>query len=328
MRRKEAEAAVRGRKKFYMLVGLPGSGKTSYAKEMLAAAETEGRQIAWISSDRIRGELYGSEEEQRNPAKVFDEMRLRTVEALCGGSDVIYDACNINSKKRKAFLAALKRFDCEKICLIAATPYAVCLERNAQRSRKVPEQAIERMYTAWWTPAPFEGWDQIRLCYAPGSEGLFGEAEAFAEKYMAYDQTNPHHLETLGEHVRRAGAYLREKGVDANANLIAAAMLHDCGKPFTRSLEIKENGRKVAHYYRHENVGSYDALFYDLKGRGKTEQDILEISILIGLHMTPFSWKKTDGHAKKRELWGDALYEKVKLLNEADIASKTEERSV
>ena len=322
---KEAGAAARGRKKFYMLVGLPGSGKTTYAKEMLAAAEAEGRRIAWISSDQIRGELYGSQEEQGNPARVFEQMRLRTVKALSDGWDVIYDACNTNSKKRKAFLSGLRRFDCEKICLIAATPYALCLERNAQRSRKVPEEAIERMYTTWWTPAPFEGWDRIRLLYAPGSEGLFGDPEAFAEKYIAYDQMNPHHLESLGEHVRRAGEYLREKGVDGNSNLIIAAMLHDCGKPFTRFVETRENGRKVAHYYRHENVGAYDALFYDLKGRGKTEQDILEISLLIGLHMTPFSWKKTDGRDKKRELWGDALYEKIELLNEADLAAKTEE---
>lgn len=46
---------------FEMLVGIPGCGKSTYAREM-----AEAYSYTWISSDKIREELYGSEE---NPGK-------------------------------------------------------------------------------------------------------------------------------------------------------------------------------------------------------------------------------------------------------------------
>ena len=51
--------------KVYMLVGIPCSGKSSFVKE---------QNGIWISSDKIREELYGDESIQENPEKVFRVM--------------------------------------------------------------------------------------------------------------------------------------------------------------------------------------------------------------------------------------------------------------
>jgi len=80
---------------FCMLVGLPGSGKTSFALSLKDKYDI-------ISSDSIRKELYGSERIQENNNKVFEIMRKRAIEALKSGKNVIYDATNMTRKFRKA----------------------------------------------------------------------------------------------------------------------------------------------------------------------------------------------------------------------------------
>lgn len=142
-----------------MLCGLPGSGKSSLAKSLIDT------NTDWISSDEIRRELFGTEEDQRDGSVVFDIMRKRTEEALKVHRSVIYDACNINSKFRIELLTTLKKFECEKICFVCATPYEFCIDRNSHRDRIVDESVIQRMYTNWNSPYFYEGWNSIQIHY-------------------------------------------------------------------------------------------------------------------------------------------------------------------
>lgn len=83
---------------FVMMVGLPGSGKSTYAKELA----DEMRAII-CSSDAIREELCGDENSQDKNEDVFKILHSRIKECLRKGVNVIYDATNINSKRRRAF---------------------------------------------------------------------------------------------------------------------------------------------------------------------------------------------------------------------------------
>ena len=299
--------------KFYMLAGLPGSGKSSLAKKITEEADRHAETVL-IGSDRIREELFGDASVQDDPDRVFGLMRARTLKALKSGRDVIYDACNVSSKRRRVFLQNLKKLDCEKVCIITGTPFDLCLARNAARHRVVPEEVIERMYTTWKTPAFFEGWDDIRIHYADGARNAFGDAHEFVMKYLDYDQMNPHHKETLGTHMLNTQANIIKNGYAPESDLALAALLHDCGKPFTKTMEQTDDGA-VAHYYQHDCVGAYNALFFDY--HGKTEKDILDVSLLINLHMYPFFWHGR-GQARLRRLWGQELYDAVLLLHNAD----------
>ena len=80
-----------------MMVGLPGSGKSTYAKQL-----SEETNAVICSSDTIREELYGDENSQDNNDEVFKILHSRIKENLKNGKNVIYDATNINSKRRKA----------------------------------------------------------------------------------------------------------------------------------------------------------------------------------------------------------------------------------
>ena len=101
-----------------MLCGLPGSGKSTYAKEL---ADLTGAVIC--SSDAIRAELFGDINSQTNNDAVFSELHKRVKENLRKNVNVIYDATNISSKRRRAFLRELKNIPCIKECIIMAVPF-------------------------------------------------------------------------------------------------------------------------------------------------------------------------------------------------------------
>ena len=70
-----------------MLVGLPGSGKSTYSKTQ--------KDFVIHSSDALREELYGDENCQDNNTDLFAILHSRIKTDLIDGKNVIYDATNI-----------------------------------------------------------------------------------------------------------------------------------------------------------------------------------------------------------------------------------------
>ena len=142
-----------------MMVGLPGSGKTTYAK----GVSNTCKNVVIHSSDAIRKELYGTEKEQSDPERVFALLHRRAVIDLRCGKDVIYDATNIRIEDRKRAIQAITTDvpAIEKIALIMDTDLETCKENNASRHRHVPASAYERMISAFSRPDFSEGFDQI-----------------------------------------------------------------------------------------------------------------------------------------------------------------------
>lgn len=295
--------------KFLMMIGLPCSGKSTKSKEL--AKEYDATVF---SSDSLREELYGDVNNQEHNQELFVELHKRIKDCLISGKSAIYDACSINYKRRMAFLAELKNIPCEKICVLMATPYEECLKRNTERERKVPEHVIKRMYCSFDVPWYYEGWNQIEIEYAPGSEKSFGWARFWTESVMDYNQDNPHHSSTLGQHCENVRKWIdNNKG---STHLRYAALMHDCGKPKTKTfVNSKGETTDIAHYYSHEHCGSYDSLFY---GMSCNE---LYVAILIRWHMQPYFWEKDNNeklHHKYKNIWGENLYRDIMMLHEAD----------
>ena len=142
--------------KCYMMIGLPGSGKSWEAKEI---AERENAVI--VSSDAIRGELYGDESCQDNPRKVFEIVEKRVRKTLSSGRSVIMDATNISGKRRAEWVSQMKMYGAEMIAVYLDTPISICIERQDFRQRKVPVDVIRRMQRQFQAPVKKEGWDEI-----------------------------------------------------------------------------------------------------------------------------------------------------------------------
>ena len=126
---------------FIMMVGLPYSGKSYYAEKL---SKEYGAVIH--SSDAIRAEILGDVQDQNNNGKVFEVLHRRVYDDLSNGKSVVYDATNINYKRRMDAIQRLKRIPCEKVCYLMATPFSECVERSKCRERVVPYEVLERMY--------------------------------------------------------------------------------------------------------------------------------------------------------------------------------------
>lgn len=266
--------------KFIMLVGLPGSGKSTYIEKYYANTNVH-------SSDAIREELSGDVNNQDINQQVFELLHKRVKEDLRNGIDTIYDATNISWRRRKAFLAELTKIPCYKCCVLMATPFEVCVDRQYNRDRQVPYQVIERMYKNFDIPWYNEGWDDISVAYTNSRfTYYYGDWSCFMLDHLNFDQESEWHSATLGNHCLKTTQWVQNNTNRLNSYTCAeteiAAALHDCGKPFCKAFkDSKGNDSEFAHYYNHENVGAYNSLFYS-KELGT---DNLLVAALIRYHM-------------------------------------------
>ena len=303
---------------FYMTIGLPGSGKSTYVERM--------NDVIVHSSDNIRQELFGDINNQTHNEEVFRILHKRIIEDLSNGKNVVYDATNINYKRRMEFLKSLNRIHCEKIALLFMTPIHVCIARNMMRERKVPENVIMKMYYHFYIPYYYEGWNEIRVISSiEKEERQYVNSLMYGATGLLYiNQYNPYHSLTIGEHCIKTQNNVR-KLMKVNHSgdfhymwsaLDEAALLHDIGKVKTMTF-VNANGEPtdVAHYYQHYLVGAYDSFFIE------SDVGVLERAILIQWHMQPYSFEKQKTIDKYKRLWGEQLFNSIMLLHEADKMS-------
>lgn len=313
---------------FIMLVGLPGSGKSTIAKWL----ESQFR-FSIFSSDSIREELTGSEECQDKDDEVFRLLHKRIKDFLSDEKDykhrvAVYDACNISYKRRMTFLNEIKNIECYKICRFIWTPYEMCIHNNMKRcstgGRFVPGWVIERMYKNIYIPQYYEGWDEIIfdtqnnvIPPTPLADLFHGE-----NGICKISHDNPHHSLSIGDHCLSCYLNILDFEKENDPNVGMAALLHDIGKPFVKDFkDSKGEPSETAHYYQHHLVSAYNAVPYLLD---YSKKDMLEILALIQWHMFPYFWEKEDNRKmerKYRNLWGEELYRKIMLLHKADKAA-------
>lgn len=299
---------------FYMLVGLPASGKSSFSER----AELQGYVVH--SSDALRKELYGDENVQDKNGELFQELHRRIKTDLKNGVNVIFDATNIDRKRRMGFLQELKNIECYKYCWLFATPYEECVLRDSQRERSVGEAVIKRMYLNFQIPQMYEGWDDIKISWVDIDKNSFTLDRLFngINGLNKIDQDNPHHAYTIGKHcfmcaIELEHIYSRD-GLAIPLKMFQAAMFHDIGKRFCKQYK-EEKGHHV--YYQHHLVSAYESLFY-LKNMNHTDKDIFDIVNLIEHHMQPFFIHNDKEKEKFVKLVGEATYDNIMLLHAAD----------
>ena len=299
---------------FYMMVGIAGSGKSYIARDL-------GCPV--VSSDDIRKELFGSEENQSHNNEVFNELHKRIRSHLNAGQSCVYDATNLSRKRRRAFLKELPA-GIKKIAVVAATELDVILEQNASRARHVPEDVIMRMYKQLTLPRLDEGWDSIRIIANPKNRKTLGE---YLYDANGVDHDNPHHSLNIFDHMLEAGSYASnhaaDYGLSKDEKHLArmAALFHDIGKPVVKSRR-KMNGDldDKSHYYNHAEIGAYMVACCVGHYSSKSQLFYADLIILIQWHMEAFA--NPDHYLDEFEkYYGSEMRRVYELVHEADLAA-------
>ena len=148
------------KKHLYLMVGVPGSGTSTYAKSVLKDGDI------YISRDEIRYSLLTEEDDyfakENEVIKTFiDNIDKSLVnEEYCG--DIYADATHLSPKSRAQVLNQLKNKD-KVSAIYLDIPLDLILERNAQRKGRalVPENVVRRMYNSIILPTKAEGIEEL-----------------------------------------------------------------------------------------------------------------------------------------------------------------------
>ena len=136
-------------KKILILRGLPASGKSTYAKNLL----TQNPHI-WkrLNKDELRAMLDNSVHTNPNEKFVVRVRDFMLVEALKEGKSVIIDDTNLSEKTVERIKQVIQKYmkDSGEIVDIEIkdmdTSLEECLERDKKREKKVGENVIMKMY--------------------------------------------------------------------------------------------------------------------------------------------------------------------------------------
>ena len=143
----------------HLMVGIQGSGKTTFAKQL--AAE---KQIKIISTDNIR-EAYPKISEK----EIWPLAYRFCAEELNQGKDVIFDATSITPNVRLRLREQVRQYCASFLigCYFFLPNLALCKERvqmrnQIQTERYLPVEVVEQYYNRLIPPTVDEGFQFVK----------------------------------------------------------------------------------------------------------------------------------------------------------------------
>ena len=147
-----------------VLVGLPGCGKSTYLQRLGVTA---------LSSDEIRLLLTDDATDQTVNDRVFETLRYLLRQRLSLNRPVTYvDATSLTPEERAPYIGIGKSYGCQVEAHFFAIPLEVCMARNLQRHRVVPEEAMKRLALKLQPPSIDEGFTRVVVITDEVGEGL------------------------------------------------------------------------------------------------------------------------------------------------------------
>lgn len=153
--------------KIYVLVGLPGSGKSTWIKNN---RKNIGENAAIVSSDDYI-DMKAAEEGKTYSQAYSDHIGGATMhakktfsEAVKEGRNIVVDQTNMGTKRRKTWLSQVGN-KYEKIAVVFDVPERELFERLNDRAQKtgkiIPMKVIDEMASRYNPPSKEEGFDKI-----------------------------------------------------------------------------------------------------------------------------------------------------------------------
>lgn len=133
-----------------VLIGLPGSGKTEYAKRLIFAAESNGRKMYRVNWDELRKDLSHTGVFDRKREDAMKKISVQNTEiAINHGAfqDVVVDNTNLSESTRNMWRGVAQRLNLEYFEVGLNISTENCIRQDSQREglAQVGRAVIERM---------------------------------------------------------------------------------------------------------------------------------------------------------------------------------------
>lgn len=305
------------RMKLYILVGVAGSGKSTFADNYINTTDEKGKIF---SSDDYRVKMFGSSKEgnkKGNSSTVFNKMNKDLMREIRKSKKdiLVYDATNLTRKRRRALYNNAKNWskgEVEVRIVYFSLPLIELFENNELRLRfepekYVPEDVILRMYKTLQVPRigvdcdnfevvgkPMFDYDTLHLGLRNGLgftkalhessiKSMGGELDRLFESH----DCEPYHLEDIDTHINMCvdSAWARDVDRGDWAKIIRISQFHDLGKSITKQM-IEKDGVDRATYREHANVSAnYYLNYLNFMRRDFSLESQMDITETIHQHM-------------------------------------------
>lgn len=141
------------------MVGPSGSGKSYYARNLLKRL-TDDHYVVLLSSDDFRAAI-SNVNNQTIHGVVFDWIRKSCSYFLSQHYDVIVDATSLTPSERASYIEIGRKYNSNITAILSTTSKEICLLRNKNRDRVVPDDVIERQFSRLVLPTHSEGFNHI-----------------------------------------------------------------------------------------------------------------------------------------------------------------------
>ena len=136
--------------KLLLLKGLPASGKTTFAKELV---RNDGNWTR-VNKDDLRSMLHGGKWSSSREKKIIACERW-LVELLLGWKkNVVVDDTNLNPTHERHFKGMAESHNADFEVKMFDTPLEECIKRDNARPNGVGETVIRKMYNQYLKPTP------------------------------------------------------------------------------------------------------------------------------------------------------------------------------
>lgn len=152
----------------YVLIGLPGAGKSSWARE-----NAGGLQAVVVCSDDVRRDLHAAGEDPEDGDAVFAEVERRARRLLEADRSVVLDATHFQRRYRTYVERLVSGTDVRRVAVWFDVPLEVCLQRNARRNgsdfgdRRMTDEFVRGIADAFEPPGDDEFDEVLRVEPAP-----------------------------------------------------------------------------------------------------------------------------------------------------------------
>lgn len=252
--------------KLLALRGLPGSGKTTYAKELV------NKGWVRVNKDDLRAMLNNGKFSKDNESYVLSLRDEIIISSLVQGKNVVIDDTNLDPKHLIAFESIAGEFLADFEIRFFDTDLQECIKRNSLREKPVPEKVIYAMHERYLTPPPqvITYDDSKEECIIVDIDGTLAH---IADGRSPYD----------------ASRAMNDSLDDAVS--VITAMFYNHGYKVIILTGRNEEHRDVTVQWLEENNVEYDELYTrlntDVDDKGKQLEDSIVKERLFRTHVEP-----------------------------------------